>query len=172
MAKAATAPSQQSQKFKAFMQPQRLFLAGMVLLLLVRVFVYLGEAGTSGVAKVEPESITNLSSQINKDAYDKVHRMTEPWKDYKQSDYALLANFNMFDPKMALDAAAMEKRAEQTYDEAKAAFDAGNVTLANQKIDEVLNLIPSFKKARDLRKEIETKAKDAATSATAAAQKP
>src|SRR4051794_34224685 len=92
----------------------KLFLAAMALLLALRVFVYTMDSSwtppTPGEVAVAPltPSITPASPD-----YLKVKRLIEPRKSFAESDYAKLIQYNMFDPKNALNAPQIIQQANQ-----------------------------------------------------------
>jgi len=133
------------------------FVAGMALLFLIRIFIYLGEAGSTSLEQVAPQPKTKLASQIStKDPnYLNVHKMTVRWKDFKESSYTLLANYNMFDPKQVMDAEKIEQRANLIFQSAEAAYNQRNLPQALKLLDDVLTRMPSHARAQKLKLDIQ-----------------
>lgn len=134
----------------------RLFVIGLGLILLIRVFIFFNESGTLDNTMAEPQQKPKPQAKITqKDPdYQSVSKMTQRWKDFKDSDYWVLANANMFDPKLAMDAQKIEQRATEIYQSANGAYKQGNYPQALKLLEQALSLMPSHIRAQKLKKEI------------------
>ena len=135
----------------------QIFLGAMAVLLLLRLLIFFMESGFTGEPLPIPQE-TELNDLIKAEdpasAYKQVERILKPMVEFRQSDYWILANFNMFDPKRILEAKRYEERANQIYAEAQTAFDARNDALVLEKVNEALLYQPNHAKAQELRKVI------------------
>lgn len=148
----------QIQRLKNIFQgkTQRVFVLALGLSLLLRLLIFVSEANFMGDPPAEVEPITSLKSEITEgsDTYKDVHKMTRRWADFSQSDYSVLASFNMFDYKLVLDAAKIEQRATQKFEEAYGYYKQGNLSGALELLEETLKAQPNHRPAQTLRKEI------------------
>jgi hypothetical protein len=60
---------------------------------------------------------------VDSDLYKRVRRLIEPPASFAQSSYRELAEFNMFDPRMAQNADQIRQQANQIYDQARQKYD-------------------------------------------------
>lgn len=137
--------------------PSRIFLHLMIVLLAVRIAVFLMEANFTPPETVPIQSV-ELQPYISAEDpnYQKVINMTKRWPEFEErEEYYKLAEINMFDPKLVLDAQQREERANQRYQEAVAAFGRGDLQRARELVDEVLQLSPQHNRARQLLEQIE-----------------
>ena len=79
---------------------QRIFVAALAVLLVVRLLVFMMESNYAARPAIRPQVKPDLKSTIAADSpnYVNVQKMIKPWLQYDKSDYWILAKFNMFDP--------------------------------------------------------------------------
>jgi hypothetical protein len=148
----------------------RLFLVGMVALLGVRVTIYLteGELANPQAPEINKVSLERKLT-VDSETYHRVRRLIEPRESFEESDYWVLAKFNMFDPRLAQSHEQVTQQANQLYGEAarineqaKAALRAGNRTRAERSLRDALKAVndaldrqPSHAQAQKLKVEIQ-----------------
>jgi hypothetical protein len=141
---------------------QRVFLAGLGVLLLIRILFFVTESSPAGNVSAQPQVLSNLKTSIAKDSdtYKNVNRMIEPLQVIKDSHYAIVGSFNAFDPQVVLQAAALQQQADALVQQATQAFAGNNVEQAQQLVNQALAQMPSHKGAQDLRAAILKKTGD------------
>jgi len=148
------------------------FIIGMVLLLLVRIVMWTMESGASGGEVVSPIPV-KLEPKMNPETsldYIKVNKLLTPWKDFKDSDLYLLAQYNMFDPKLVQNADAMDRSADEKVKQAKDLFDRGNLQQARELVRQGLMQKPNHLDGQNLLKSIDAALAKGATAVTSATQ--
>jgi hypothetical protein len=132
------------------------FLAGMALLLAIRVFMVMNESDATPPPVSGPEPPI-LESGLSEDAITRlvVERMIAPWGDFQQSDLYLLGQINMFDPKLVQNAPERERTADQKVEQAMKAFRDGDLQQALSLVNDALDLRPNHIQGRELRQQIQ-----------------
>jgi hypothetical protein len=147
----------QIQKIKEMIQqqPHRLLVAVMALLLVIRLALFMIESNPTSDPSVRPTT-AKLDATLTTDSeiYKKVNDMVVTWPEFLDSDYMILAKFNMFDPQKVMEESEKEQRASAKYEEAYSAFWQNNIDRAQQLVDEALALRPDHQPAQKLRQQI------------------
>lgn len=134
----------------------KLFLYGLGLLLLVRIFVYLSEAQSRVPATMDPpphqlkEVITEDSDEVKA-----VQSLTHPLPEFEVSVYNYLHQINVFDPKLTRDSGQIEDLANNLASEATIAFQNGIYDQARVLVNEALKMVPDHVAARELAKKLD-----------------
>jgi hypothetical protein len=147
-----------------------LFVAGMAVLLLLRGMVFMTE-GTFLMPEIPKISVEPLTPTltIDSDLYKRVRHLIEPRANFEKSPFWVLAEFNMFDPKLAQSAEQITQQANQffeqanrRYAEAMQALRANNRQRAEQLFNEALGSVhdtldrqPTHARAKKLKQEIQ-----------------
>lgn len=136
----------------------KLFIAGMALLLVLRIIVYGTE--TTFTPPPPPETTPyTFDPKITTDtqAVQRVQQMAQPMPEFRNSQYEPLASFNMFDPKLIQTAAQRRTNAEELTQRAMNALRAGQLEEAGRLVQSALDVLPSFKPANDLQADIQNR---------------
>lgn len=166
------ADQEKLQKFKELFKgkAQRLFLAGMAVLLVLRLLLFLGESGYAAGAVPDPQAITKLDATFSQDAqtYKDVQKMVQPMVEFSKSEYWVLAQYDMFDPQHVRDAERLRAQADSDLLAAQAAFKRGELKQAEALAGQILLRYPGHAATHKLKSAITeklTKKDDGQTSA-------
>lgn len=142
-------------KFWVRENPRHTFVIVLGLLFVVRLAVFLMTSSAGFLPDVRPNRV-QLTPDITEESevYQKVTEMLEAWPEFGQSEYALLTEFNIFDPQQVRNANEIQQEARRRYDEALAAFYQGDLNRAEQLVEQALRLQPSLMVGRELRDQI------------------
>ena len=137
------------------------FMAGMALLLLLRLAIYFMESGGS-VAPPQSPTVWKPKDNVNPDSVKKVEGIIKPLPEFKESERYPLAERNMFDPQLVVDASDIEKRANTKVEQALEAYYAARQTgkrsdyqKALELVNEALGLQPIHRRGKSLKADIE-----------------
>ncbi|MCL5271657.1 MAG: hypothetical protein M1457_14130 [bacterium] len=137
----------------------RVFLAGMAVLLLLRLLIYASESQYSNAPPAPPPSV-DLKPTLSQNSpeFKKVQEMLVPWPEFSASTKTLeLTRQNMFDPNRVLQAADFERQAEEKVTKAYTEFNKGNYEAARRLAQEGLSILGNHKGAKELLKKIDAK---------------
>lgn len=146
----------------------QLFLMGMGVLLGLRLLLFMMDAGFNAPPRVEPTA-TEITPTLKLDSpdYQRVLQLTRPLPDFPDSEFMVLGQYNMFDPKLVQQQAEIERRANEKFEEALISFRQGRLPEARTAVDEALGMQPSNARAKELRQQILKQLGIATTDATA-----
>lgn len=124
---------------------------------------FIGGEGGDGV----PAKMTDPIAENT--AYKKVQAMAgdQPMSEYPGIQQ--ISQYNMFDYKSVRDKQEIERGAEQKLKQAETAVAAGRTEEAKRLLGEILQQVPSHRKAREMLEKMNPKEKAAATPTPAAA---
>ena len=136
--------------------PHMGFAYGLGAILLVRLLIFMADQGATAPETPEPTAV-RLESEIDTttNEYRLVEDMLQPMEDFNQSEYHIVAKYNMFDPKVIPDAAKREEQANELYGQARTAWRAGNPDEALRLLDLALEQAPSHRRSHNLKQEIQ-----------------
>ncbi len=138
--------------------PRRMFIMGMVLLLLVRLLVYFSEASyTKSELPVPPVWSPKPIVDTASPEYAKVKSLLVKMPEFEKANLIVLTKQNMFDPKTVNDAQELEKQANERVMKGYAAFAAGKMDEALEQGNGGLAIIPNHTAAKELIKKIAMK---------------
>jgi predicted negative regulator of RcsB-dependent stress response len=172
----AKSKEEKIQKIKDWVKKNatRLFLTGMALLLVGRLYIWWNESNYTippdqTAMPIEIQKLTDTLDET-KVEFTQVVKMITPLPDLTTTSYFALTQFNMFDPKSISGADGLIARTNPVVDQAQAAYAAKDIPGAKRLLAQALALNPNQKNGIKLRDEINAyvmKAQAAATSATA-----
>jgi hypothetical protein len=129
----------------------QIFIFGMVALLAIRGLILMTEGGLSApvlpqIKSVPLEPVLTVDSEL----YQRVHHLISRRVDFEQSDYWVLAELNMFDPKLAQSHEQLAQQANQifeqasrTYNQAMSQIRGGNRQRGEQLLNDALRQVSS-----------------------------
>lgn len=131
--------------------------------LLVNLFFWFSESQTFPYDPPPPER-TEPKVFISRDKahYKAVKALSERLPEFDTSEYKLLVDFNMFDPKSQKDTEALQQDADNLIEQARKSLESGNLVEAEELAVRAQGVLPTHKPAKDLLAEIAAKKAEAA----------
>lgn len=131
---------------------KKVFMIALGALLLVRLLMFLNEQTLRPSVQVGPKPY-DLKPVITEESesYAQVQALLTEWPEFDDTEYFVLARFNMFDPAVALDAPQLERRATEKYQQSVEAQNRGDLDESLRLVNEALEILPSFRKAQQQR---------------------
>lgn len=162
---------ERAEKIKEILRTRarQIFVVLMVVLLVLRVYLYWVESQFTSPPTAKPSELTNLTSVIRKDTLDAVQAIIKPLPELTTSTYSILARIDMFDAKAVNASDSVIARSNQMVGQAQAALDQGTVADAQRLLEDALSVNPGSVAGRALKKKIQDKVA-AANNATSATQ--
>lgn len=145
----------------------KLFIAGLGIVLLLLAYAWLNESSTSQIAAdqiQQKELDVRISPSLDpkvkgSDLFIRVNRMVNSSDPFDKTPFASLGVSNMFDAKQIRDPDQLLADAKQLVAEARQKVAAGSLEEAKRLVKEALRLQNGFPSAKELEAEIEAKLK-------------
>lgn len=136
----------------------KVFIAAMAGCFLAVLFLWFSESQTFSYDP-QPPQLTAPKVHISREKpeYKAVKSLGTRLPDFETSEYRLLVDFNMFDPKSEKDTEQLGQEADGLVDQARKALEAGNLEEAEKLALQAQQKLPTHKPAKDVLAEIAAK---------------
>lgn len=136
----------------------KVLIAAMAGTLLLNLLFWFSESQTFPYDPPPPERTEpKVSISRDKPEYRAVMSLSERLPDFEASEYKILVDLNMFDPKSQKDTAQLQQIADELVTQARKALEAGNLDEAEELAKQALGKLPTHKPGKDISDEIDAK---------------